>query len=124
MDESYYAPSRQLLRIVSAPQGAAMAGGGELSVNYDALEDLGTVLDGLKDEFDGMRDHMEQYRDHAGHDGVRDKMKRVGKNWSDDRKKIVARMEEVSAFAVAAAEAYRETDRELANEFTGALEGG
>lgn len=93
-----------------------MTGGG-FTVDYDALSDMVSVLNGLKDEFEGLEDEMEPYREAAGHDGVSGAMDSFASNWSDDREEIVEVMEQVGEYGQGAADGYRDSDEGLGNEF-------
>lgn len=83
------------------------------TVDYVALGDMAGVLMGLKDEFGGVEDQIDGYRPAMGHDGVSDALGSFSSNWSDDRRKILEKLENVAGFASQAATCYADTDQAI-----------
>lgn len=95
-----------------------MGGGDGFTVDYDALDEMASTLQSLADRFEGLEDQMEGYGDAVAYEEVADKLERVASNWSDDRGEIVDTMEASAEYATQAAAAYRDTDNELASEYS------
>jgi hypothetical protein len=87
-------------------------------VNYEALQEVGTTLGRLKDEFGGAEDRVDGYGGQVGHEDVADALHDFATNWSDDRGEIVEKMENVASFAKQASAAYHEYDHGLAGEIS------
>lgn len=88
------------------------------AVDYDALDDMATVLEGLKDEFEGLEDSVGPYRDAAGHEDVSGALDTFATNWSDDRDEMIEIMGQASEYGHGAAEGYRCTDDEIAGQYS------
>jgi hypothetical protein len=84
------------------------------TVNYEYLQDLGEDLGRVRDEFKNVEDHTDNYDGAMGSGHVVDKLHEFSENWSDKREKLVEQLDGVSQAALAAAEAYRETDTQIA----------
>jgi len=82
-------------------------------VNPDALTQLGQNLVDLKGEFDRGTGGLEQLLGALGHDGLREKVRAFGDNWSDKRAVISGQLEQAAGFAKQAADVYRTTDEEM-----------
>lgn len=91
-------------------------------VDYDALEEHGTQLGVLRDEFRSIEDNTSSYEWALGHGGVADKMSEFASNWSDKRDQLAEALDGVSQIASGAAGGYRETDQQHAGAVSG--EGG
>jgi hypothetical protein len=91
-----------------------------IKVDYDALSDMAGRLMGLKQEFDGAETTMEGYGDALDHGDLSGELHTFATNWSDKKKDVGTRIEEVSGMASGASDCYRGVDTDLCDQYLNA----
>jgi uncharacterized protein YukE len=89
------------------------------TVDYEELGDLGAQLGKVRDEFNGVEDNIRTYDGVMGSGNVVEKLHQFSDNWSDKREELAKNLDGVSQAAIAAADAYRQTDQEISKSITG-----
>lgn len=84
------------------------------TVDYHELEDLSVKLAQVRDEFKNVEDNTRRYDGAMGSGHVVGKLHEFGENWSDKREKLAESLDGVSGAAHAAADAYKQTDEQIA----------
>jgi hypothetical protein len=91
-----------------------------INVDYDALGDMAGRLLGLKGEFDDAETTMDGYSDAIDHGDLSGELSSFATNWSDKKKDVGSRIEEVSGMASGASECYGGADHDLCNQIQSA----
>jgi hypothetical protein len=91
----------------------------QFKVSPSEVADMAGRLVGLKQEFDGLEDQLDAYRsiEVCGHDHVAGKLGDFADNWSDKKRDMAKKLEELSGYAHAAADAYAGLDGDLSDTF-------
>lgn len=91
-----------------------------IKVDYNALSDMAGRLMGLKQEFDGSETTMEGYNAAIDHGDLSGELHTFATNWSDKKKDVGKRIEEVSGMASGASDCYRGVDDDLCDQYLNA----
>lgn len=90
-----------------------------ITVDIPAVAELARRLQALARQFDGVEDVVRGYHDAVGSSEVAAALDDFAGNWSHQRKKIRQQMQDVAAYADAAAEAYASVETEIAGACQG-----
>jgi hypothetical protein len=88
-------------------------------VDYDALDEHGTQLGALRDEFNGIEDNTEGYVWAIGSGEVSDALRTFASNWSDKRGELAEALDGLSQCAIGAADGYCSVDTDYASAISG-----
>lgn len=91
----------------------------QVTVDIAAVAELARRLQALAKQFDEAEDVVRGYHDAVGSREVAAALDDFAGNWSHQRKKIRRQMEEVAAYADAAAEAYASVEADIAGACQG-----
>lgn len=85
------------------------------TIRVDVLELLYLAgrLRGLQEEFDSLQDVLKGYESAVGSARIADRLESFATNWSDRRKEVGRRIDNVAGYAARAAEAYGGLEEEL-----------
>jgi hypothetical protein len=89
----------------------------EFKVTPSALAELSQALLTLKGEFEGMEDYIGRYESAVAHGRVKDKLGGFADNWSDRRREVLKKLDEVASYADVAAQAYSEAETQLSAHY-------
>jgi len=84
-------------------------------VDVAELRDMAGRLKGLKEEFESQEDTVSGYDDAVGSNEVAGALEEFANNWSDKRRELAEKLEEVAGYASMAADAYHQTEGDLAS---------
>ena len=91
---------------------------GQYEHDVGQLEDLASRLSGLRDEFNGLGDRLRGYEVVVGHGDVSGALSRFASNWSDKRKDLGEKLDQLSGYVTTAAESYAGMENELTKLYT------
>lgn len=91
---------------------------GQYEHEVGQLQDLASRLSGLRDEFNGLGDRMRGYEAAVGHPDVAGALGRFATNWSDKRKDLSEKLDQLSGYVKIAAESYAGMESELTKLYT------
>jgi hypothetical protein len=96
----------------------------DLSVDLTGLRTLSSTLSGVRGSLDATRDVIEASRDDLGSAEVYDALDSFESNWDDGRGQIDKNMQAMIEILDESADAYEQTDQELANGLNESMSGG
>jgi hypothetical protein len=86
----------------------------DLSVDVDALEAFGTLLESIRTRMDAARDWTHQYDGQLGVKVVENALHDFSGGWRDGRKEIDSSIKALSDMLTQSAQTFRATDHQLA----------
>jgi hypothetical protein len=96
----------------------------DLAVDVDGLRALSATLDGVRSNLDATRRVVEAAREDVGSDVVYDALDSFQRRWDDGRSQIDKNMQAMQEILDESAQAYEQTDEELASGLRTSLKGG
>lgn len=90
-----------------------------IKVDITALGDMATHLTALTHEFESIAAVIGGYQDAVGSAEIAHQLDEFAHNWSEKRKEIIRKMEEVAGYAASAASSYTTVEGDLACHYRG-----
>lgn len=90
-----------------------------ISVDITALGDMAQHLTRLKQDFEEIADVIGGYQEAVGSADIAHQLDEFAHNWSQKRKDIIQKMEEVAGYAASAASSYTTVEGDLACHYSG-----
>ncbi|MBO0692798.1 MAG: hypothetical protein J2P58_07870 [Acidimicrobiaceae bacterium] len=90
---------------------------GGFEVDHEALTALGSHLSGLRGQFESGEGVIEPLIGTISHSGLKGALQSFATNWSDERKNLDGRMQQVAEHATRAGQTYAKGDSVTASGF-------